>query len=62
MTQKHDWVRYADGRPRLVREKYYECRRCGCTWFGFEFVRADATECPQDELPGLQELVPGTPG
>lgn len=54
---KHDWVRYADGHPRLMKGHYYECRRCGSFFYGFPFEQLDAQECPQMELSGFEDLV-----
>jgi hypothetical protein len=55
---KHDWFRYVDGTPRLNRQGALECKRCGVVFMGFLFPDADATECLQPELDGLQDITP----
>lgn len=60
--RKHDWPRYANGDPKPVKTKYedyYQCQRCGTMFVGFTFEQVDATECPQPELPGLEDLTLG---
>lgn len=54
---KHDWLRYTDGTPRLNRQGGLECKRCGTVFLGFLFTNADANECPQEALPGFEDLL-----
>lgn len=54
--RKHDWLRYADGTPRLNKRGGLECKRCGSTFYGFIFEEIDQGECPQLEIDGLKEL------